>query len=353
MSGPAPVAYAAPDTAPSAKPRRANPLVRWTMILITVLFLGSFIALPTVNIFRQALGLEWSDFKSPTAVKIGVEKYISVFHVTPPDPNVKLDRKARRAADRQQAQVEDTHNAIVMTLCVLAVTLPLNVLFGIAAAWAVTKFHFKGKTLLVSLIDLPFSVSPVVAGMIFVLLLGRGGLLGEWPQHLHWPWPLSAYWQGFDGHWFPIGFSDWREGVIFTPLATALASIFVTFPFVARSLIPLMETQGVESEQAAMTLGASGPKMFFRVTLPQIKWGLLYGVILCTARAVGEFGAVSVVSGHLDANDTMPLRIEKLWQGYDNQGAFAVASLLASISIVTLLMKIFIDRKVAQDREDA
>ena len=345
----------APHLADAA--RQSNRLVRWVLITITCLFLGAFVAWPTVNIFRQALGIEWTDLQgissTVTALENGAVKYVRVFHAPAIDPNVKLSRKEQRLADREASKVAATHDAIVMTLCVLAVTLPLNVIFGIAAAWAITKFHFRGRTFLVTLIDLPFSVSPVVAGLIFVLLMGRGGLLGDWPTRIHWPWPPSAFWQGFGGHWFPLGFSDWREGVIFTPLATSLASIFVTFPFVARSLIPLMETQGAEQEQAALTLGASGRKMFLRVTLPQIKWGLLYGIILCTARAVGEFGAVSVVSGHLDANDTMPLRIEKLWQGYDNQGAFAVASVLASISIFTLLLKIVIDRRASQDRDPA
>jgi sulfate transport system permease protein len=173
------------------------------------------------------------------------------------------------------------------------------------------------------------------------------------PTDWRWPDPTSLYWRGFgNGHWWPLGAAEWRDGVIFTPLAIVLASIFVTFPFVARSLIPLMETQGVEAEQAAMTLGASGWYTFRRVTLPNIKWGLLYGAILCTARALGEFGAVSVVSGHLDSNDTMPLRVEKLWQEYKTQPAFTVASLLALLAVVTLIVKTLIEWKTRKDGDE-
>jgi sulfate transport system permease protein len=173
------------------------------------------------------------------------------------------------------------------------------------------------------------------------------------PTDWRWPDPTTLYWRGFSAsHWWPLGAAEWRDGVIFTPLAIVLASIFVTFPFVARSLIPLMQTQGVEAEQAALTLGASGWYTFRRVTLPSIKWGLLYGAILCTARALGEFGAVSVVSGHLDSNDTMPLRVEKLWQEYRMQPAFTVASLLALLAVVTLIVKSFIEWKTRKDNDD-
>jgi sulfate transport system permease protein len=170
-----------------------------------------------------------------------------------------------------------------------------------------------------------------------------------------WKWPDAAgvHWRGFsESHWWPIGAREFHVGVIFTPLATVLASAFVTFPFVARSLIPLMETQGPEAEQAALTLGAGGWYTFRRVTLPSIKWGLLYGAILCTARAMGEFGAVSVVSGHLDSNDTIPLRVEKLWQEYKTQAAFTVASLLACLAIVTLVVKSAIEWRARTDREE-
>ncbi|HSI32109.1 MAG TPA: ABC transporter permease subunit, partial [Tepidisphaeraceae bacterium] len=174
-----------------------------------------------------------------------------------------------------------------------------------------------------------------------------------YPIDWQWPDPTSLYWRGFSAeHWWPIGAGQTITGVIFTPLAIAMASVFVTFPFVARSLIPLMETQGIEAEAAALTLGASGWYTFRRVTLPSIKWGLLYGAILCTARAMGEFGAVSVVSGHLDSNDTMPLRIEKLWQEYKTQPAFAVASLLAMLAVVTLILKGIVELKSRRDRDD-
>jgi sulfate transport system permease protein len=201
----------------------------------------------------------------------------------------------------------------------------------------------------VSLIDLPFSVSPVVAGLVFVLLFGRTGYLGQWAVDFQWSGPA---WRGFSSeHWWPLGWTSYT-GVIFTPLAIVLASVFVTFPFVARALIPLMESQGTDEEMAALSLGASGWRTFWRVTLPNIKWGLLYGVILCTARAVGEFGAVSVVSGNTESNDTMPLRVEALWQAYDNQAAFTVASLLASIAVVTLVLKSILDWKTRDEAQD-
>ncbi|MGN6726814.1 MAG: sulfate ABC transporter permease [Tepidisphaeraceae bacterium] len=340
MSLPAPAVRAPANSLPPQLQQRGGRVTRWLLIGLTYLFLGAFIGWPTVNIFRQAFSK-------------GVDAYVKVFDAPAAPVDAKLPRRERREIERAHADAEKTRDAIGMTVIVAAVAVPLNTLFGIAAAWAITKFRFKGKTLLVSLIDLPFSVSPVVAGLIFVLLMGRNGYFGDAASSFQWPWPFSAYWQGFGGHWFPIGFSEWKQGVIFTPLATVLASTFVTFPFVARALIPLMESQGAEQEQAALTLGAGGWRTFFRITLPQIKWGLLYGIILCTARALGEFGAVSVVSGHLDSNDTIPLRIEKVWQSYDNQAAFAIASLLACFSIVTLLLKVIIDRKIGQDAEEA
>ncbi len=318
--------------------RPGSQVVRWVLTTITVLFLTSFIIWPVANVFRGAFSK-------------GIAPYIRTFYVPTPVNMSELSGQERRQLIKDQSQASRTHEAIVMTVAVAAVVVPMNTLFGLAAAWAITKFKFRGKTFLISLIDLPFSVSPVVSGLIFVLLMGRVGIFGDWATHIEWPWPLSAYWQGFGQSWFPIAFSEWKEGVIFTPLATALASAFVTFPFVARSLIPLMDSQGVDQEQAALTLGANGFKMFWRVVLPQIKWGLIYGVILCTARAVGEFGAVSVVSGSTNANDTMPLRIEKIWQSYNTQQAFSLASLLASVSIVTLLLKVIIDRKKAQQAE--
>jgi sulfate transport system permease protein len=209
----------------------------------------------------------------------------------------------------------DALAAIRLTLLVAAIALPVNLVFGVAAAWAITKFQFRGKQFLITLIDLPFSVSPVVAGLVFVLLFGTQGWFGGWLQD----------------HDFKIVYAV--PGII-------LASLFVTFPFVARELIPLMQAQGSEEEQAALTLGASGWQIFWRVTLPNIKWGLLYGAILCNARAMGEFGAVSVVSGHIRGlTNTMTLHVEILYNEYQYSAAFAVASLLALLALVTLVAK--------------
>ncbi|HEX8341566.1 MAG TPA: ABC transporter permease subunit [Tepidisphaeraceae bacterium] len=318
---------------------------------ITVIFLTAMIVVPAANVFRQAFGISWEALRHPTAlpaeIKAGVPAYAATFYVPEQADTSGMDRAQRRAYLGGRAQSEKTRDAMRMTLGVVAVVVPLNLLFGLAAAWAISKFRFRGRTLMLSLIDLPFAVSPVVAGLIFILLLGRLGSIGDWATHFRWPMPLSAYWAGFGASWWPVGFAQWQEGIIFTPLAIVLATIFVTFPFVARALIPLMDAQGADQEQAALTLGANGRQMFWRVTLPQIKWALLYGIVLCTARAIGEFGAVSVVSGNVDANDTMPLRIEKLWQEYKTQSAFAVASVLTGISIVTLLLKIVIERRAA------
>ncbi len=209
----------------------------------------------------------------------------------------------------------DALSAIRLTLLVAAISVPLNVVFGIAAAWAITKFDFPGKSILISLIDLPFSVSPVVSGLIYVLLFGANGWFGAW---------LEAH----------------EIQIIFAVPGIVLATIFVTFPFVARELIPLMAEQGREDEEAALSLGASGWQTFWRVTLPNIRWGLLYGVLLCNARAMGEFGAVSVVSGHIRGEtNTMPLHVEILYNEYNFVAAFAVASLLALLALVTLVLK--------------
>ncbi|MBC7782963.1 MAG: sulfate ABC transporter permease [Burkholderiales bacterium] len=313
------------------------------------------IILPAANIFRQAFGISWESLRSPSQlvedVKAGVPRYFQVFRMPEQDSST-MARPERRKYQSARAQAEKTRSAIGMTLGIAAIVVPLNLLFGLAAAWAVTKFRFRGRTLFVSLIDLPFAVSPVVAGLIFVLLMGRVGFCGDWATKISWPVPTSLEWQGFAQSWIPLGFSNWQRGIIFTPFAIALASIFVTFPFIARALIPLMQNQGTEQEQAALTLGAGGWRMFFKVTLPQIKWALLYGTILCLARCVGEFGAVSVVSGSTDPNDTMPLRIEKLWQEYNTQAAFSVASLLAVVSVMTLLLKIVIEKRAAAQFSD-
>ena len=212
-------------------------------------------------------------------------------------------------------QTEDAWAAIKLTLLIAAISVPLNIVFGIAASWAITKFTFPGKSLLITLIDLPFSVSPVVSGLIFVLLFGANGYLGPW-------------------------LAEHDLKIIFAVPGIVLATVFITFPFVARELIPLMMEQGREDEEAAVSLGANGWQTFWHVTLPNIRWGVLYGVLLCNARAMGEFGAVSVVSGHIRGlTNTMPLHIEILYNEYDFVGAFAVASLLAALALVTLVAK--------------
>jgi sulfate transport system permease protein len=215
-----------------------------------------------------------------------------------------------------------TFAAIRLTLLTAAIAVPLNLVFGLAAAWAIAKFDFRGKNLLTTLIDLPFSVSPVISGLIFVLLFGRQGWWGPW-------------------------LAEHNLQVIFAVPGIVLATVFVTFPFVARELIPLMQNQGKEEEEAAMVLGANGWRIFWRVTLPNIKWGLLYGIILCNARAMGEFGAVSVVSGHIRGlTNTMPLQIEILYNEYNFAAAFAVASLLTLLALVTLVVKSLTERHV-------
>ena len=212
-----------------------------------------------------------------------------------------------------------------LTLLVAVIAVPLNVLFGLAASWCIAKFEFRGKALLITLIDLPFSVSPVVVGLTFVVLFGLQGFFGPW---------LDAR----------------NIQIIFAVPGIVLATVFITFPFVARELIPVMQATGIEQEEAALTLGASGWKTFWHVTLPSVKWGLLYGIILCNARAMGEFGAVSVVSGHITGQtDTMPLRVEKLYQEYNATAAFAVASLLALLALITLGIKSFLEWKQERD----
>jgi len=261
--------------------------VRWTLIAIAVSFLGVFLFLPLSVVFSSAL-----------------EKGFSVY----------------LAALRES----DAMSAIKLTLIAAGIAVPLNMFFGVTAAWAIGKFDFFGKSLLVTLIDLPFSVSPVVSGLIYVLIFGLQGLLGPW-----------------------LAVHDIK--IIFAVPGIVLATLFVTFPFVARELIPLVESQGTEEEEAALTLGASGFQTFWRVTLPNIKWGLLYGVILCNARAMGEFGAVSVVSGHIRGRtNTMPLHIEILYNEYQFAPAFAVASLLALLALATLLAKTFVEWKARQ-----
>jgi sulfate/thiosulfate transport system permease protein len=223
----------------------------------------------------------------------------------------------------------DAWSAIELTLITAAVAVPLNLVFGVAAAWAIAKFDFRGKAFLITLVDLPFSVSPVVAGLIYVLMFGAQGWLGPW---------LAAH--------------DIK--IIFAVPGIVLATVFVTFPFIARELIPLMQAQGSDEEQAAIVLGASGWQTFWHVTLPNIKWGLVYGVILCNARAMGEFGAVSVVSGHIRGQtNTMPLHVEILYNEYQSVAAFAVASLLALLALVTLVIKSVVEWRFERERKAA
>jgi sulfate/thiosulfate transport system permease protein len=260
-----------------------------TLILLALLAMGLFIVLPLVAVFVQAF-----------------EKGLPAYMAAIADPN--------------------TLSAIKLSLLTLGISVPLNLFFGVAAAWAITKFRFKGKNALVTLIDIPFGVSPVISGLIFVLVFGAQGWLG----------PL------LDRH-------DVR--VIFAVPGIILATTFVTFPFVARELIPLMESQGTDEEEAALVLGANGWQMFFRITLPNIKWGLLYGAVLCTARALGEFGAVSVVSGHIRGQtNTLPLHVEILYNEYNYAGAFAVASLLSVVAVITLALKKFLEWKTREER---
>jgi sulfate transport system permease protein len=261
--------------------------VQWGLTALALGLLGLFIALPLIAVFVQAFDKGWAAYLSAVT-----------------DPN--------------------TFSAVKLSLLAVGISVPLNVIFGIAAAWVIAKFQFRGRDLLVSLIDIPFGVSPVISGLIFILLFGANGWFGQWLEQ-----------------------NDIR--IVFAVPGIILATTFVTFPFVARELIPLMESQGIEEEEAALVLGASGWQMFFRVTLPNIKWGLLYGVVLCTARALGEFGAVSVVSGHIRGEtNTLPLHVEILYNEYNYAGAFAVASLLSVIAVITLALKKLLERKTGR-----
>lgn len=266
--------------------------VRRTLIGVALAFLTLFLFIPLISVFYEAL-------------KKGVDVYLAA--ITEPD-----------AVD-----------AIQLTLTAAAIAVPLNLVFGLAAAWAIAKFEFRGKNLLTTLIDLPFSVSPVVSGLIYVLIFGLQGWLGPW-----------------------LAENDIK--IIFAVPGIVLATIFVTVPFIARELIPLMQAQGTEEEEAAVVLGANGWQIFFRVTLPNVKWGLLYGTILCNARAMGEFGAVSVVSGHIrGSTNTLPLHVEILYNEYNFAAAFAVASLLALLALVTLALKTFVESKTRRSGENA
>ncbi|MEZ2126775.1 MULTISPECIES: sulfate ABC transporter permease subunit CysW [unclassified Sinorhizobium] len=263
-------------------------IARWTLIVLSLTFLALILLLPLAAVFVEAF-----------------RKGATEFFTALQDP--------------------ETLSAIRLTLIVAGISVPLNLVFGIAAAWAIAKFEFKGKAFLTTLIDLPFSVSPVVSGLVFVLLFGSNTMLGPWLQ----------------SHGIKI---------LFAVPGLVLATMFVTFPFVARELIPLMQEQGTADEEAALSLGASGWQTFWHVTLPNIKWGLLYGVLLCNARAMGEFGAVSVVSGHIRGQtNTMPLQVEILYNEYNFTGAFAVASLLALLALVTLVLKTLLELKYSAE----
>lgn len=270
------------------QPLGEPPAIRLLLIAAALAFVALFLVLPLAAVFVEALAKGW-------------QAYLAAL------------------------QEPDTISSIHLTLLTAAVCVPLNLFFGIVSSWAIAKFSFRGKSILITLIDLPFSVSPVVSGLIFVLVFGLQGWLGPW---------LQAH--------------DVR--IIFAVPGIVLATTFVTFPFVARELIPLMESQGRDEEEAALTLGAGGLQTFFRVTLPNVRWGILYGVILCNARTMGEFGAVSVVSGHVrGSTTTIPLQVENLYNEYNYAAAFAVASLLALLALATLALKSMADWKIRQE----
>jgi sulfate/thiosulfate transport system permease protein len=262
--------------------------VRWLLITFSCLFLTLFLVVPLVAVFVEAFRKGWQEYFNSFA-----------------DPAA--------------------WSAIQLTLLVIAISVPLNLVFGLAASWAIAKFEFFGKSLLITLIDIPFAVSPVVSGLIYVLLFGMQGWLGPW-------------------------LDSWEIQIIFAVPGIVLATVFVTFPFVAREIIPLMQEQGTEQEQAALTLGASGWQTFWYVTLPNVRWAVLYGVILCNARAMGEFGAVSVVSGHVRGKtNTIPLHVEILYNEYNFVAAFSVASLLALLALVTLVAKTIVEGQLREE----
>ncbi|AIQ66651.1 sulfate ABC transporter permease subunit CysW [Paenibacillus graminis] len=286
MAGTVPMAAPRPHRTAASPATTESSTVKWVLVAAAGLVLFWLIALPLIVVLTEALKRGWD-----------------VFLAALTDP--------------------DAASALRLTLLVAVITVPLNTLFGVMAAWAVTKFCFRGKGFLITLIDLPFAVSPVIGGLIFVLVFGSNGWFGSW---------LSAH--------------DIK--IVFALPGIVLATLFVTFPFVARELIPLMEDQGTQEEEAAITLGAHGWQIFWRVTLPNIKWGLLYGIILCNARAMGEFGAVSVVSGHIRGEtNTLPLHVEILYNEYQFSASFAVASLLLLLALVTMIVKSWLTRKNA------
>ncbi|MEN6544075.1 sulfate ABC transporter permease subunit CysW [Parvibaculum sp.] len=272
----------------AGSPISEGPLAKWVLISLAIGYLAAFLVLPLVVVFVEAL-------------RHGLEAYASALF----EP--------------------DALSAIRLTLIVSAIAVPANIVFGLAASWAIAKFEFPAKSFLITLIDLPFSVSPVISGLVYVLLFGAQGFFGPW---------LAAH----------------HIQIIFAVPGIVLATIFVTFPFVARQLIPIMQAQGNDDEEAALSLGAGGFRTFWSVTLPNVKWALLYGVLLCNARAMGEFGAVSVVSGHIRGlTNTMPLHVEILYNEYNFVAAFAVASLLALLALVTLLLKTVLEWRYGRE----
>ncbi len=298
------------------------PWVRWTLTAIALLFLGGFLLLPLASVFAEAF-------------RKGIAAYFAALTDS------------------------DALAALKLTLLTTAIVVPANLVFGICAAWAIAKFSFRGKSLLITLIDLPFAVSPVIAGLIYVLVFGQRGWIppADIKAFLA---PVASIVQpiaDFPGlGWLFGGLADWLAApqIIFATPGIILATIFVTFPFVARELIPLMQAQGNDEEYAAITLGANGWQTFWHVTCPNIKWGLFYGIILCNARAMGEFGAVSVVSAHIRGEtNTLPLHVEILYNEYQFAGAFAVASLLALLAIVTLVLKSIVEWKFSNSTQSA
>ncbi len=290
----------------AAQPRRAtadSTAAKVVLIGVLLVFFGLFLLLPLVVVFQSAFAK-------------GFEVFLSTF------------------------SDESTLHSIQLTLCTTAIVVPLNTFFGVMAAWAVTRFSFRGRSLLISLIDLPLWVSPVVGGLIYVLIFGRQGWLGPWFYPTDEMLKVSAVARFIVEHHIKVLYA--LPGIV-------MATTFVTFPFVARGLIPLMQAQGAKEEEAAMTLGANGWQIFWRVTLPKIKWGLIYGVILCNARAMGEFGAVTVVSGSIsNKTNTMPLQIQILYDGYAYPQAFTVAMVLSLLALVTLIIKTYVEWRTAR-----
>lgn len=283
--------YHKSNRSPTSSALEESPIARWLLISIALLFIGTALILPLLTVFEQAF-------------RRGIEVYLA------------------------SITESDALAAIRLTLITALISVPLNTVFGVMAAWAITKFRFHGKQVLVTLIDLPFAISPVIAGLIFVLLFGAQGFFGPF-------------------------FIERDIPIIFAVPGIVLATIFVTFPFVARELIPIMQAQGNQEEEAAVSLGATGWTIFRKVTLPNMKWGLLYGIILCNARAMGEFGAVSVVSGHIRGEtNTIPLHVEILYNEYQFAASFAVASLFVLLALITLIVKGYVERKHEHARNE-